>query len=1023
MKKIIYFLLLMGIVIQANDSYKILNGKRSNLKRTTRYIALKTKTAIPIQKLKDQLFLLNIPEIEIIKKLSSDSFVIKFKSELQDSSIFKGYEILPSYNYSDNKWPLVTDKRIIVKFKDGISDSVKEQIFNKYNLIVSSKFYHDKNAYRLDCSNDAFKVANELFNLGIFDYSYPDYYIMHTLYFYPNDTYYDNQWHLKSGRGGVDAEAAWDINKGSSSVRISIVDNGMDLNHEDLNIIAYHDYSARVADFNDAGDHGTACAGVAAASGNNNKGVTGLCMNCSILAAKMMHSSGYGLVGGDADAIDWSVRMGASVLNNSWGYSEDRDLLQTNPALYNAIHSAATTGRGGKGAVVLFASGNEWRQFSSTSLESHPDIITVGAITYRDQRSYYSNYGENLHVVAPSNGSSAYAITTTDITGTRGYNNDSRYNYSTNNNNYTNTFGGTSSATPLVSGLVGLMISENNDLTALDVKRILKDTAVKITVADESNLSSEYKCSTKVGAAYDSNGHSICMGYGKINAKLTLQYVHNMNGCTPNAAGEICNNNIDDDCDALIDSADPDCNITNVCEGVNCVTNSTCAPYDDPQFPDGYACFCDEGYKVNTAGDACVPLTCDDLECNAHAHCDSTDIICVCDTGYALDSVTSTCISTNPCEGVTCADWEECSTNTGICNLKDDRCSANVDCGLNYICNENHECIAINLCAGITCSNHGSCSIVNNSPICNCDNGYHTDGTTCIQDTVNLCTGINCEEWESCNENSGNCELKDNFCYQNSDCDSDSSCNSYHRCISNSGVCDGVTCSNHGTCIDNGDQPECMCDIGFNVINLTCIANNPCLDVTCSNYGTCEVIDGSASCDCFRGYHPVGLECMENSDPCEGITCNNHGSCEVTNNSASCNCDINYHSDNLECIQDITNPCEGVSCSNHGSCEVINSSASCNCDTNYYDDGLNCIAYDNVCTDVNCNNHGTCINDNGFASCLCDAGYYENGLNCKLEEVNHSGNAVCSYNNDSRSRFPIIFMVFIFLFILRRKRT
>jgi subtilisin-like proprotein convertase family protein len=152
----------------------------------------------------------------------------------------------------------------------------------------------------------------------------------------------------------------------------------------------------------------------------------------------------------------------------------------------------------------------------------HPDVITVSACTSLNQKAAYSNWGSHISVAAPSNNAPpnmalsegtfdtgppiradllGRAVLTSDRTGAAGYTDD----------NYTG-FGGTSSACPLVAGIVGLMLSVNPDLTANDVKRILQTTTDKIVDKDpDPQLGQTY-------GTYDSKGHSLWFGHGKVNA-------------------------------------------------------------------------------------------------------------------------------------------------------------------------------------------------------------------------------------------------------------------------------------------------------------------------------------------------------------------------------------------------------------------------------------------------------------------------------------------------------------------------
>ncbi|MFM6247624.1 MAG: S8 family serine peptidase, partial [Dolichospermum sp.] len=164
----------------------------------------------------------------------------------------------------------------------------------------------------------------------------------------------------------------------------------------------------------------------------------------------------------------------------------------------------------------------------------HPDVITVSASTSLNKKAAYSNWGDNISVCAPSNNappgmwfqetgfvytqpaivSSLFGlgILTTDQIGAAGYD----------SGNFTNNFGGTSSATPIVAGVAALVLSANPDLTAQQVKQILQDTADKIV---DNNPDPQLNID---GGTYDSNGYSQWFGYGKVNAAKAVRLAKQM---------------------------------------------------------------------------------------------------------------------------------------------------------------------------------------------------------------------------------------------------------------------------------------------------------------------------------------------------------------------------------------------------------------------------------------------------------------------------------------------------------------
>ncbi len=974
MKKLLLVLMLLGFTLLGNDYSKI-NGKISGLEISNKFVSLKLNHSTTKAEFKKKISSIKyLPEISEIKTLSDNSFVVKFNDKILPdmiSKLKKEYKVLPSYTLNQEYWPFITDDTINIKFKSTISVAEQNRILSENNLkIVDTDIFNDR-IHTVKTDKDAFYMANKLFNTGLFVFSNPNFYMFHIKKFTPNDTYFNNEWHHESNSAGVYSEGAWDINRGSSSIKIAIIDDGMELNHPDLNVVASRDFSGS-SGFGDGGDHGTSCAGVAAARGNNGRGVAGACMNCSVIAAKIMREDGYSLQNADANAFNWATSQGADVFNNSWGYQQDFDIDSYNPRLVSAINYAVTNGRNGKGGVVLFASGNENRRFSNSSLEGLPNIIAVGATTNYGSRASYSNYGSGLDVVAPSNGGSL-GIYTTDRLGNSGYNRNGNYvvdgqvyGSDLSDDDYSKNFGGTSSATPLVSGIVGLMFSENANLTPSQVRQILENTADKI--GSSSN--------------YDSSGHSDYLGYGKVNAKRALEYVRNLSGCTPDPNGENCSNNIDDDCDGAIDDNDSDCNSgPGACENVNCPENSHC----DVDGNNDAGCYCNTGYHVNDERTACVADggntgVCDGVDCNQYypnSVCvdNGGQAACGCPSGWSWNDAQTACEqgTTDPCSGITCSGHGTCVNNGG---------AAGCNCDNGYTASGLH-CVAsnVNPCEGITCSGHGTCVNNNGIAVCNCDTNYISDG-------------------------------------------------SLHCLLDNSNPCDGIICSNHGVCANYNGVAKCNCDAGYVANGLYCVQDvNPCDGVTCSGHGTCANYDDGPKCNCNNGYHrDNNLHCLvdNTTNPCENILCSGHGTCVENGGGIQCNCDAGYHADNnLNCFMD-TDVCAGISCSGHGVCAKYNGVAKCNCDAGYHaDNNLHCIEGEtDVCKNVTCSNHGSCYNNGGAPACNCDSGFHPVGYSCAKDSVNSGSGSSCNYTTQSGGN-SLLFLLLIglFAFLWSRKNN
>lgn len=302
---------------------------------------------------------------------------------------------------------------------------------------------------------------------------------------------YPQQWHLRNtgqgnGTPGIDAnvELAWSQAAESGgilgrNVTIAVVDDGLQRTHPDLQAnylaAASYDYNFNDSDPSpgSADSHGTAVAGVAAAVGFNSVGVSGVAPRANLSGIRLIAGAASDAM--EASALTHALQLN-SIYSNSWGPSDSGTLLAAiGPQARQALYTGVTTGRNGKGAIYTWAGGNGYQAGDNSNYDGYansPYVIAVGAINNYGKRASYSESGANLLVSAPSSGGSL-GIVTTDLTGSSGYN-------GLTDTSYTNQFGGTSSATPLVSGVVALMLEANPELTWRDVMHILVSSARQV---------------------------------------------------------------------------------------------------------------------------------------------------------------------------------------------------------------------------------------------------------------------------------------------------------------------------------------------------------------------------------------------------------------------------------------------------------------------------------------------------------------------------------------------------------------
>jgi subtilisin family serine protease len=416
--------------------------------------------------------------------------------------------------------PVVPTGEIAVTFEEGVSEEEQTIALEEFALeLVERRTPYFIIAKVTPDSPNPIKVAQALQNSLFVKVADPDLDIILEEYdLVPNDHLISQQWHLRNQgyipgvsarlRTGADAKIfdAWEKlgNRGGTDIKLALIDTGFDLTHPDLKgkVINPYNLFSR-SSFLPQGDtrytHGTPCASVAVASANSS-GIVGAAPNARFMP---IHGTSFG----DRDTeemFDYCVRNGADIISCSWGTTDPAHRL--NYRKEQAIRWAATQGRNGKGCVILFAAGNEGRSYLNY-YAAHPSVIAVGAATSQDMHARYSNQGAEIDIVAPSSGHwPILAGRAWWDEGERGRVGNQRYYIDgLSRGNHYKHFGGTSSSTPLVAGICALILSANPDLTAAEVKEILRQTADKI-----GRTADYYR------------GHSRKYGYGRVNAEKAV---------------------------------------------------------------------------------------------------------------------------------------------------------------------------------------------------------------------------------------------------------------------------------------------------------------------------------------------------------------------------------------------------------------------------------------------------------------------------------------------------------------------
>lgn len=306
----------------------------------------------------------------------------------------------------------------------------------------------------------------------------------------PNDTLFPQQWDMTRIEAGGPGTTGWDITTGAATTVVCVLDEGCDLTHPDLRFAAPGiNLGTMSGDGSPTGNHGTACAGIVAATYNNGTGVTGVAGDARILPVAFDAWTDVEVAAG----INYASANGASIISMSFGWNG------WNPAIIDpAIQSAFNND------VVMCVATHNYNG-PITYPATNPLVIAVGASDEIDNRKtpaspdgepWGSNFGPQISVVSPG-----VHIPTTDRQGAAGYN----------ATDYDLVFNGTSSATPHVAGLAALIRSVYPMLDNVQVRAHIERTAQKVGAVAYADTAG------KANGSWNQE-----MGYGRINVFRAL---------------------------------------------------------------------------------------------------------------------------------------------------------------------------------------------------------------------------------------------------------------------------------------------------------------------------------------------------------------------------------------------------------------------------------------------------------------------------------------------------------------------
>ena len=368
-------------------------------------------------------------------------------------------------------------------------------------------------------------------------YVEPDYFVQG--FVYPNDSSFASQHRYVTK---MDIDQAWEITTGSSDVLVGVVDSGIYAGQVINNELVggHYDFTNRVdrdlsvnyvteelsengitepaSPLSDPAGHGTHVAGIIGAEGNNQTAVTGICWNVTLVSLRVLNSNRKGYSSYVYQAIDYADSIGIDILNMSLGWPtyDSAEYAYHNTVLYSIIENFD--------GLVVCAAGNDDNDNDDNAVypanyNNLPNLISVGACDWYDEKADFSNYGKNTVDLF---------ATGVNIWNTYIRNNSDCYYKS-----------GTSMAAPMVSGVAALLLSIHPELTAAELKQIIMSSVDEISALENYCVTggrlNAYKALTNslvhtfVNRSTGTTSHNtICSGCGYVASSEDHSFVCEM---------------------------------------------------------------------------------------------------------------------------------------------------------------------------------------------------------------------------------------------------------------------------------------------------------------------------------------------------------------------------------------------------------------------------------------------------------------------------------------------------------------
>lgn len=486
MKKLSILIFFAMSILTANAQFELrCFEKQIKLAKdpTSEFYYVQTKTNRDFEELKNLLSLEKGKSTDIIQMRANRALVKSERKLIQDNVYTSDIYI------SSLEDTLIVLPRIVVSLKDGfgiepitkaLGDNLSQESKKRNTYIFN---------YNVSNSEDVLKAVSYIDKFEGIDFCVPEMY--GNCRSSDSNPLYSQQYYLENSSPSnysfpidINVKPAWNITNGNSNRVVAVIDDGIEIGHEDFggrvlngytinNPTGYgmpqnYEFPSNSIWYDYRKAHGTACAGIIAAS-NNDKGIRGIASNVKLLPINIRPgvistslNNGFGTTIEIANAITWAYEHGADVISCS-------NQFPTDPYIIQAITNARSLGRNGKGCVFVVSSGNTGQNWPDVDFPANVNgVIAVGAVKKNGVIQDYSRRGPSQGLVAPSGAPALVGdVCSTDLTGTNGF---TPYNY-------VETFGGTSASCPQVAGVAALVLSVNPSLTESLVRNLMYTTA------------------------------------------------------------------------------------------------------------------------------------------------------------------------------------------------------------------------------------------------------------------------------------------------------------------------------------------------------------------------------------------------------------------------------------------------------------------------------------------------------------------------------------------------------------------